>query len=474
MAQVINTNVMSLNAQRNLNSTSAAMSTALQRLSSGLRINSARDDAAGLAIATRMTTQIGGLSTAIRNANDGISIAQTAEGAMVEMTRSLNRMHDLSVQAASYNTSTDRASINNEVQQLNAELSRIVSQTRYNGEQLLTGGFSASIQVGAEVNETISINVSNLSTTGMGVATNYSATAALDDATLATRLQLQFAGALATSTVNGIAVSDVAANSNSINKIDAVNAGTSSHGVTAFSYGNSAVATAASAAPVAALGKGDFVVNGIQIDGSANIGDLVTNINNKVGEHGVTAVNAGGTLVMFNRDGEAIEVTANTADAATLSGFAQGSTAVDAGANGLIVLNQNLGSNTVNYNAATTGQALSGVSGASTALTDASVASMTVNTSADASLAMLAFKQSIEQINSDRSILGAKMNRFDSLVRNLDNVRENLSAARSRIQDADFAAETAALTRAQILQQAGTAMVSQANSMPQSVLSLLQ
>lgn len=474
MAQVINTNVMSLNAQRNLNSTSAAMSTALQRLSSGLRINSARDDAAGLAIATRMTTQIGGLSTAIRNANDGISIAQTAEGAMVEMTRSLNRMHDLSVQAASYNTSTDRASINNEVQQLNAELSRIVSQTRYNGEQLLTGGFSASIQVGAEVNETISINVSNLSTTGMGVATNYSATAALDDATLATRLQAQFAGALATSTVNGIAVSDVAANSNSINKIDAVNAGTSSHGVTAFSYGNSAVATAASAAPVAALGKGDFVVNGIQIDGSANIGELVTNINNKVGEHGVTAVNAGGTLVMFNRDGEAIEVTANTADAATLSGFAQGSTAVDAGANGLIVLNQNLGKNTVNYDAATTGQALSGVSGASTALTDASVASMTVNTSADASLAMLAFKQSIEQINSDRSILGAKMNRFDSLVRNLDNVRENLSAARSRIQDADFAAETAALTRAQILQQAGTAMVSQANSMPQSVLSLLQ
>lgn len=474
MAQVINTNVMSLNAQRNLNSTSAAMSTALQRLSSGLRINSARDDAAGLAIATRMTTQIGGLSTAIRNANDGISIAQTAEGAMVEMTRSLNRMHDLSVQAASYNTSTDRASINNEVQQLNAELSRIVSQTRYNGEQLLTGGFSASIQVGAEVNETISINVSNLSTTGMGVATNYSATAALDDATLATRLQAQFAGALATSTVNGIAVSDVAANSNSINKIDAVNAGTSSHGVTAFSYGNSTVATAASAAPAAALGKGDFVVNGIQIDGSANIGELVTNINNKVGEHGVTAVNAGGTLVMFNRDGEAIEVTANTADAATLSGFAQGSTAVDAGANGLIVLNQNLGKNTVNYDAATTGQALSGVSGASTALTDASVASMTVNTSADASLAMLAFKQSIEQINSDRSILGAKMNRFDSLVRNLDNVRENLSAARSRIQDADFAAETAALTRAQILQQAGTAMVSQANSMPQSVLSLLQ
>ncbi len=472
MAQVINTNIMSLNAQRNLNNNTSALSTSLQRLSTGLRINSAKDDAAGLAIATRMTTQIGGLSQAMRNANDGISIAQTAEGAMVEMTRSLNRMHDLSVQAASYNSSTDRASINNEVQQLNAELSRIVSQTRYNGSQLLTGGFSASIQVGAEVNETISINVSNLSTTGMGVATNYSGVTALNDTALAAQMQVQFEGALATSTVNGVAVADVATQQNSINSINSVNAGTSSHGVTAFGYGNSAVGTAAAAD--AATAAGDVVINGVQIAGATTTGGLVTAINNQSGEHGLTAQIANGALVVHNRDGEAIDITVNTANAATMTGMTTGSHSVDAGANGLIIMSQDLGSNTVNYNAAGTGSALTGIAAASTTLVDASVAGMTVNTASSANLAMLAFKQGIEQINSDRSILGAKMNRFDSLVRNLDNVRENLSAARSRIQDADFAAETAALTRAQILQQAGTAMVSQANSLPQSVLSLLQ
>ena len=472
MAQVINTNIMSMNAQRNLNNNTSALSTSLQRLSTGLRINSAKDDAAGLAIATRMTTQIGGLSQAMRNANDGISIAQTAEGAMVEMTRSLNRMHDLSVQAASYNSSTDRASINNEVQQLNAELSRIVSQTRYNGSQLLTGGFSASIQVGAEVNETISINVSNLSTTGMGVATNYSGVTALSDAALAAQMQVQFEGALATSTVNGVAVADVATQQNSINSINSVNAATSSHGVTAFGYGNSAVGTADAAD--AATAAGDVVINGVQIAGATTTAGLVTAINNQSGEHGLTAQIANNRLVVHNREGEAIDITVNTANAATMTGMTAGSHSVDAGANGLIIMSQDLGSNTVNYNAAGTGSALTGVAAASTTLVDASVAGMTVNTASSANLAMLAFKQGIEQINSDRSVLGAKMNRFDSLVRNLDNVRENLSAARSRIQDADFAAETASLTRAQILQQAGTAMVSQANSLPQSVLSLLQ
>ena len=154
MPQTINTNVMSLNAQRNLNNSQSSLATSIQRLSSGLRINSAKDDAAGLGIATRMTTQIGGLTMAIRNANDGISVAQTAEGAMEEMNRALNRMHDLAVQASSYNTPADRQSINNEVSQLIDEMGRIVNQTRYNGEKLLTGGFNAEIQVGASVGET--------------------------------------------------------------------------------------------------------------------------------------------------------------------------------------------------------------------------------------------------------------------------------------------------------------------------------
>jgi len=179
MAQTINTNIMSMNAQRNLNRSQNDLQKSIQRLSSGLRINSAKDDAAGLAIATRMGTQINGLSVAERNANDGISIAQTAEGAMEEMSASLQRANDLALQAASYNTAGDRGSLNQEVTQIIDELSRVVNQTRYNGQQLLTGGFSADVQVGTSVNETINVSVNNLSPTSLGVASEYSGVNAL-------------------------------------------------------------------------------------------------------------------------------------------------------------------------------------------------------------------------------------------------------------------------------------------------------
>ena len=175
MPSVINTNVLSMTAQRNLSRAQSEMSTAVQRLSSGLRINSARDDAAGIAVATRMTTQINGLSVAVRNANDGISVAQVAEGAMDEMVRNLNRAHDLAVQAASYNNATDRNSLNQEVNQILDEMARISNQTRYNGERILQGSFSADFQIGAFVNETINVSLTSMSPTGMGVATNYGA-----------------------------------------------------------------------------------------------------------------------------------------------------------------------------------------------------------------------------------------------------------------------------------------------------------
>ncbi len=491
MAQVINTNIMSLNAQRNLNKSQLDMTQALQRLSSGLRINSAKDDAAGLAIATRMTTQIGGLSVAMRNANDGISIAQTAEGTMSEMTTALNRMHDLAVQAASYNANADRQSLNNEVSQFQQELSRIVAQTRYNGLQLLTGNFSADIQVGSVVGETINIAVSDLSPTSMGVATNYSTITGLADAALATRLRYQHVTDLDTAdTINGIAVgTTVAANSNSSGKITAINSGTSAHGVSAFNYGNSAVgATDVTDANLAAtaVGAGELVINGTQIGAATGLTALAAAINTQTSTHGVTAAVEAGTanaddnrLVLFNTGGAAIEVTVNSANAATVTGFASGSTSVGAAANGLIVLNQDLTQTTVTLNDASAANAMGGVNGAAGVATtytlvDQSVSSQNVNTAASANLAMLAFEAALDEINDNRSILGAKMNRMDSLIRNLDNVRENISAARSRIQDADFAAETAALTRAQILQQAGVAMVSQANALPQTVLSLLQ
>jgi flagellin len=204
MASSINTNIASLNAQRNLTRSQADLSTAIQRLSSGLRINSAKDDAAGSAIANRMTTQIGGLTVAIRNANDGISVAQTAEGAMEEMSNNMNRAHDLAVQAASYNNSTDRSSINKEVSQILDEMSRIVNQTRYNGEKVLTGSFSGDFQVGAQVNETINVAVGNLSPSSLGVASEYSTVSGLSSANLAKRVAFAYNNAITTaSTIEG-------------------------------------------------------------------------------------------------------------------------------------------------------------------------------------------------------------------------------------------------------------------------------
>ncbi|MGR8918980.1 MAG: flagellin N-terminal helical domain-containing protein [Gammaproteobacteria bacterium] len=491
MPQTINTNIMSLNAQRNLNRTQSDMQTTIQRLSSGLRINSAKDDAAGLAIATRMSTQVNGLSVAIRNANDGISIAQTAEGAMDEMVKSLIRANDLALQAASYNTDADRESMNQEVSQLIDEMSRIVNQTRYNGQQLLTGGFSADIQVGTNVNETINVAVSNLSPTGLGVASEYSAINALSDANFADRIRNTQDNGLdgAADTLNGIVLNAVTAGSVSSEKIDSINAASSSTGVTAFSVGNAAVGTTditdanATGAAGQTVSANALVINGISIDGNGantTTDDLVANINALSGQTGVTAVRDAGAaanqsrLVLLNRNGNAITVTVNSAEAATVTGFATGTTSVDAGGNGLVVLNDELTTTTVSYNDAATGSAITGVAGATTTLTDAPVNAQTVSTQSAANLALLAFQSALDQINSDRAVLGAKLNRFDATIRNLENVRENITAARGRIQDADFAMETANLTRSQILQQAGIAMVSQANSIPQAALSLLQ
>jgi len=491
MPQSINTNIMSLNAQRNLNRTQGELASTIQRLSSGLRINSSKDDAAGLAIATRMTTQVNGLSVAIRNANDGISIAQTAEGALDEMAKSLIRANDLALQAASYNTNADRASLNQEVSQIIDELSRVVNQTRYNGEQLLTGGFSADMQVGTNVNETINIAVSNLSPTGLGVASEYSTVNATSNATFADRIRNTFDGVLdgAADAINGTVLSAVAAGSNSINKIDAINAVATATGVSAFSYGNAAVAASdvtdanATGAAGQTVNNGSLIINGVSIDGNGantTMDDLIANINAKSGEHGVIAVRDVGAaadqnrLVLLNRTGAAITVTVNAAATATATGFASGTTSVDAGANGLVVLNDDLNSTTVTYDAAATGSAITGVSAATTTLVNAPVNAQSVTTQSGANLAILAFQAALDQINSDRAVLGAKLNRFDSTIRNLENVRENIAAARGRIQDADFAMETAALTRTQILQQAGIAMVSQANSLPQAALALLQ
>ena len=497
MAQSINTNIMSLNAQRNLNRTQMDLATSVQRLSSGLRINSSKDDAAGIAVATRMTTQIGGLSVAIRNANDGISVSQTAEGAMDEMTRNLNRAHDLAVQAASYNTSQDRVSINQEVTQILDEMSRIVNQTRFNGEKLLTGGFSGDFQIGSFVNETINVSLSNLSPTGMGVATNYSTVSGLTDAQLAGRISVAYNNGLGGgASLEGADLGNaVAADTVSQTKISQINAVADQTGVNAFGFGNGQVGSSYASAGVTAaaidgLTAGSLTINGVSIGAVAagasltNVGDnLVSAINSLTSQHGVTAVKVatpdGATatdeaIVLVNRTGSAITVTANSSvDTGVTSFFAAGTTSVAAGANGAIVLNDALGDLTATYDTSSTGAAIVGVSSSTTTLADATVNSQTVTSAASANLAMLVFEKALDSINSERSIIGAKLNRMEAVIRNLENVRENITAARGRIQDADFAEETGRLTRTQILQQAGTAMVAQANQFPQSVLSLL-
>ncbi|HJY38321.1 MAG TPA: flagellin [Steroidobacteraceae bacterium] len=387
MPQVINTNVMSLNAQRNLSTSGGALATALQRLSSGLRINSAKDDAAGLAIAERFTTQIRGLNQAARNANDGISLAQTGEGALAEITNNLQRIRELAVQAAnSTNSASDREALNQEVEQRLAEIQRVASQTSFNGQKILDGSFgTAAFQVGANAGETISI--------GLNTSMKKDAIGQV---------------AKATGTV------DVTDPDGDPDTDDAVSA--------------DAPLSVADDDFTIAVGDGDAV----QLTGDyESVQDLVDAINSKVS--GASAWIDSDNHVVIASSEDLTIVTAN--DAATL---------------------------------------LAGVADATVAADTDFLTAISVESAGDANDAIVRVDSALTSVSALRSTLGAIQNRFESTITNLTTAAENLTASRSRIQDADFAQETAALTRAQILQQAGTAILAQANAVPQNVLSLLR
>ena len=387
MPQVINTNVMSLNAQRNLSTSGGALATALQRLSSGLRINSAKDDAAGLAIAERFTTQIRGLNQAARNANDGISLAQTGEGALAEITNNLQRIRELAVQSAnSTNSASDREALNQEVEQRLAEIERVASQTSFNGQKILDGSFgTAAFQVGANAGETISI--------GLNTSMKKDAIGQV---------------AVATGTV------DVTDPDGDPDTDDFVSA-------------DAPLAIADDDFTIA-VGDGDAV----QLTGDyESVQDLVDAINSKVA--GASAWIDSDNHVVIASSEDLTIVTAN--DAATL---------------------------------------LAGVADATVAADTDFLTAISVETAGDANNTIVRVDAALTAVSSLRSTLGAIQNRFESTITNLTTAAENLTASRSRIQDADFAQETAALTRAQILQQAGTAILAQANAVPQNVLSLLR
>ena len=458
MPQIINTNIASLTAQRNLNSSQSSLATSLQRLSSGLRINSAKDDAAGLAISERFTTQIRGLNQAIRNANDGVSFAQTAEGALSTASDALQRIRELAVQSINdTNSSSDRQALNNEVNQLIAEVNRIAGSTQFNGQNILDGSLSTlTFQVGANQNQTIQVDgvdsrgsqlgasfVSGTSITGTGLTT----TLATDDVT-----------------VNGIAVdlsgviADTAPTVNDV--ITQINAVSADSGVTALKENT---VTTPTIAYTAAAG-GSITLNGVSIAlDNVAAGSVEAAINAFSTQTGVTVAQAGGNLTFSNSDGADIVI----ADGATGVLAANGDDTFSAG----IKLVADVGGSITL--AGTQITALGLTAGAQT-LTTNTLNGVDVLTGATANDALLTLDFALQQVSGLRAELGAVQTRFESTIANLSVTTENQSAARSRIRDADFAAETAELTRNQILQQAGISILSQANAQPQNVLALLQ
>ena len=575
MPLVINTNVAAINSQRQLMNSGGALDKAMERLSSGQRINSAKDDAAGLAISNRMTSQIRGLDQAIRNANDGISMIQTAEGAMQEVTNILQRMRELSIQSANgIYADADRSTLDAEVQQLKLELDRIADSTSFNGQILLDGSIgNTKLQVGSLANQTIDISIGSFNTSSLGglsgdvvgeattglaalntltagdlIINDTSIGALTTGTTLNNTLALVNAsldgkGALASATVevsgtstgSGVLVpgtssltltvvdgdnntqSYVITGTNSLKELVAkINAETgvdakindngrlvlNREGALSITVADSSTNNEASglvdgtvnfslvlsdtsvdkrgvkieqgtitAAEILALGidmqddnrnlqgatvaaaasvinKGDLIINGVEIDAitlpgataAANLTELVKKINEQSAETGVIAFAGTGTSNLGLRSVTGEEISIKYSDSAVA--------ATIAGQTGLQERNATEGGG--------------------------SVTSVDISTAEGAQKAIAILDRAIDQVNATRAGLGAANNRLEFTINNLANVSEKTSASRSRIIDADFAAETAALSRAQVLQQAATAMLAQANARPEQVLTLLR
>ena len=489
MPSIVNTNINSLMAQNNLATSQASLATSMQRLSSGLRINSAKDDAAGLAISDRMTAQINGSNQAARNANDGISLAQTAEGDLAQIADNLQRIRELAVQSANAsNSSTDRAALNNEATQLVAEIDRVANNSSFNGVKLLDGTFTAqSFQVGANSTANDQVTIAAISSAkssalGVGSSSSYKTSLAAGTAVTTTALvaaDLAINGYnVGASTADGVSFANDTASG--IAKAAAINAVTASTGVIATTGETSAAGIAATS--FAGTIAGSVLVNGVDIGviGAASTAidrgaQTTAAINSKTSQTGVTATfdTTSGAVSLSAADGRNITVTTtalggtetglNAAGAATttttsaLSLSSTGSAGITLGGTaGLTATGQ-----TVGYTAAT-------------ATAGAGVSSIDLTTSGGAQAALSTVDAAINSVSSSRSSLGAYQNRFTSVVASLQTSAQNLTASRSRIQDADFAAETANLSRSQILQQAGTAMVAQANQQPMGVLALLK
>ena len=472
---------MSLNSQRNLNKSQGGLSTALQRLSSGLRINSARDDAAGLAISERFSSQIRGLTVASRNANDGISLSQVAEGALTEVGNILQRVRELSVQSANAtNSASDRAALHLEVGQLTSELNRIAKATEFNGQKLLDGTFGTALfQVGANADETIVATTANFKTQQYG---DYRISGNLNTVDAANTLA---AGSIKISGANGTQTVNFLATDSAENVAAAVNLVIDQTGVTASAKTTADVTFGDSGTYLFTLASENNTAveigfNLTESTGTDALSAAVNAFNEQQARTGVVATISDDSqnITLTNYDGKEINLQDTSFQNAAIVSVDTG-----AAANGSVAFATDTAVNTARVTGQVTfdsdkafvvsGTAADVVSGATESSVLQKVADLDISTVSGANLALSVVDAAISQVSNQRAKFGALQNRFQSTISNLETSVENLSAARSRIRDADFAVETAELTRTQILQQAGTAMLAQANSIPQNVLSLL-
>jgi flagellin len=486
---VFNTNISALQAQNSLRTTGLNLSTAMERLSSGTRINSAKDDAAGLAISTRMTASIRGISAAIRNANDGISLTQTAEGSLSQIGDNLQRIRELAVQSSNTgNSASDRAAMNNESKQLIAEIDRVASNTTYNGINLLDGSFqSQNLQVGAGngSNDRISMSIGSAKSSALGVGSNSSYSTSVAGTAPTAAL---VAGGLS---INGYAVGATVADgvsfagdtNSGIATAAAINGISGSTGVTA-----TVAATAVSGTTVTgfatAIAAGGVLINGVDIGavGAAGTaaergGQMAASINAVASQTGVSATfdTTTGAVALGAADGRNISVKTTAAVTTVISGL--GSTGAITTTTAAVTLASTSSAGITIGDVDGASAAAAGLTvgyTAATATAGAGVSSLDLTTASGSQAALTTLDSAISTITDSRASMGAYQNRLTASISNLETTSMNLSASRSRILDTDYAKETTNLAKAQIISQAATAMLAQANQSGQSVLALLK